>query len=241
MNINQKEINFNFHFCNKMNNQYAIIVAGGSGSRMGTTTKKQFILLDGKPIIIHALEKFLSYNEALQIVVVLPESHIDNWKRIAAKYPFAKQFKITEGRATRFQSVKNGLELLPKEGFVAIHDAVRPMLSVALIERCFNDAMQFGSGVAAISCVDTVRQKKESGFEILDGDKLWMMQTPQCFDLKKLKVAFQLADEKKTFTDDAEVFSHCNFPLHITEGEKNNIKITYPQDLQFAEWLLSKK
>jgi 2-C-methyl-D-erythritol 4-phosphate cytidylyltransferase len=222
-----------------MKKQFAIIVAGGSGSRMGSEIPKQFLLLDGKPIIVHTIEKFLVANSAIEIVVILPESAIQQWFQIVDAFSFLQKIKTATGGATRFDSVKNGLALLPNDGIVAVHDAVRPLVSVSLIQKCFIDANEFGSSISAIACVDTVRQKNDRNYEILDRNKLWLMQTPQCFDLKKLKTAYHQA-ANNLFTDDAEVFAAAGFSLHLTTGEKNNIKITVPDDLQFAEWLMMK-
>ncbi len=222
----------------KMKKQFAVIVAGGSGTRMGTATPKQFLLLNGKPIIVHTIEQFLAANAAVEIIVVLPESVMQQWFQIVSHFPFLQKIKTTIGGATRFDSVKNGLALLPNEGLVAVHDAVRPMVSVTLIQNCFHAANENGSGIAAIACVDTVRQT-ENGFEILDRNKLWLMQTPQCFDLEKLQSAYQNATSNH-FTDDAEVFAASGFQLHLVEGEKNNFKITTKDDLQLADFFTRK-
>ena len=222
-----------------MKNQFAIIVAGGNGSRMGTEIPKQFLLLNDKPILVHAIEKFLKTNNEMEIVVVLPESAMQQWFQIVSNFSFLQKIKTAIGGKTRFDSVKNGLALLSENGIVAVHDAARPLVSTKLIQQCYADAMQNGSAIAAIACVDTVRQKTENGFEILDRNKLWMMQTPQCFDLQKLKIAYQNATTNN-FTDDAEVFAASGFPIHLAEGEKNNFKITLPEDLIFAEWLIKK-
>ncbi len=223
-----------------MKKQFAIIVAGGSGTRMGSSIPKQFLMLNGKPILVHTIQQFLAANADMTIVVVLPEIAMQQWFQIVSDFPFLQKTKTAVGGGTRFDSVKNGLALLPNEGLIAVHDAVRPMASVTLIQNCFHAADEFGNGIAAIACVDTVRQKIKNGFEMLDRNNLWLMQTPQCFDLEKLQSAYQNTTSNH-FTDDAEVFAASGFQLHLVEGEKNNLKITLPQDLHFAEYLIHLK
>jgi 2-C-methyl-D-erythritol 4-phosphate cytidylyltransferase len=226
-------------FAISMQNKFVIIVAGGSGNRMKSIIPKQFLLLNGKEIIIHTIEKFLQIVDAENIVVVISQNQKEKWNELFGKFSFLQKMKIAFGGETRFESVKNGLEKINEDGVVAIHDAVRPFASVELIHRCFDDATLYGSGIAAIKFVDTVRQKINDEIKLIDRNHLWQMQTPQCFDVKKIKSAYQNAHQNN-FTDDAEVFAQKGFQLHFTEGEKNNFKITTPEDIEFAEWIQKK-
>jgi 2-C-methyl-D-erythritol 4-phosphate cytidylyltransferase len=220
----------------KENNKYAVIVAGGSGSRMKSDIPKQFLELNGKPIIIHTIEKFLKVS--CKIIVVLPANQFDKWDELKSKYLFLNDLIIAEGGSTRFESVKNGLDKITEDGTVAIHDAVRPMISVNKINEIFDFATQHGNASAALPCVDTIRFEKENHqFEIIDRNKVWLMQTPQCFKINKLKEAYKNA-EHINYTDDVAVFEASGNKIYLIEGEKSNIKITIPEDLKLAEFYL---
>lgn len=220
----------------KENNKYAVIVAGGSGSRMKSEIPKQFLELNGKPIIIHTIEKFLQSN--CKVIIVLPKNQLDVWNDIKNKYSFLDDLIITEGGNTRFESVKNGLDKITEDGIVAIHDAVRPMISVEKINELFEFTIKNGNASAALPCVDTIRFEKENHqFEMIDRNKVWLMQTPQCFKINKLKEAYKNA-EHINYTDDVAVFEASGNKIYLIEGEKSNIKITIPEDLKLAEFYL---
>jgi 2-C-methyl-D-erythritol 4-phosphate cytidylyltransferase len=219
-------------------NKYAIIVAGGSGSRMKTEIPKQFLELLGKPIIVHTIEKFLQAN--CSVIVVLPIQEFKRWDEIKLRFPLLNNVIITSGGSTRFESVKNGLNQINKEGIVLIHDAVRPMISINKINELIDFTIKNGNVSAAMPCVDTIRFEKENkSFEIIDRNKIWMMQTPQCFKTNDLKDAYQKA-KHTNYTDDAAVYEDAGYKLNLLEGEKTNIKITVIDDLKLAEYYLTK-
>ena len=221
---------------------YAILVAGGSGSRMGGTVPKQFLELAGKPILLHTVEKFLAYSPEIRLVLVLPEADFGRWERLAPQLSHAPNHPITvvAGGATRFQSVRNGLNPIEGDGLVAVHDAVRPLVSVEVIRRTFESAAQFGNGVAAVAAKDSVRQLGPGGQNTaLDRATLRLIQTPQTFRIGLLKKAFG-QPESLLFTDDASVVEAAGFEVHLVEGSYENLKITTPEDLVVAEALLQR-
>lgn len=217
--------------------RYAIVVAGGKGLRMGSDLPKQFIPIQGKPILLHTLELF---RDCDQTVLVLPQSHIDYWAELCSQYIDVPPHHIVLGGETRFHSVRNALEYLPdQEGLVAVHDGVRPLASTALIERCFSMAELTGNAVPAIPVVDSLRRCDAEGSISVDRSQYRCIQTPQVFDIKQLKNAYQ--DEYKDYyTDDASVYeAHCTPRISLIDGEERNIKITRAQDLVLAEYYLS--
>jgi len=226
---------------------YALIVAGGSGSRMGSAIPKQFLDLGGKPVLVHTLEKFFTYLPAIQVILVLPETDFDQWTGIKNSYRAAHHSVIQSlshsviavpGGATRFQSVRNGLSVLSGEGLVAIHDAVRPLVSVEVIQRSFETAARFGSGVVTVPAKDSIRHVSENGSSVaLDRATLRLVQTPQTFRLSLIKKAFEQT-ESPLFTDDASVAEAAGFQIHLVEGSYENLKITTPDDLVVAEALM---
>ncbi|MCY7350008.1 MAG: 2-C-methyl-D-erythritol 4-phosphate cytidylyltransferase [Cytophagaceae bacterium] len=223
---------------------FAIIVAGGSGNRMGSAVPKQFLQLAGKPILVHTIEKFLAYSADVQIILVLPQADFPRWTTLKSDYSFIHSFTHsiieTEGGATRFQSVRNGLACVEGNGLVAIHDAVRPLVSVEIIGRSFAAAAQHGSGIVAVSAKDSIRQVLGRDKTIaLDRSTLRLVQTPQTFRVDLIKKAFE-QPESPLFTDDASVAEAAGFPIHLVEGAYENIKITTSGDLVVAEALLGR-
>jgi 2-C-methyl-D-erythritol 4-phosphate cytidylyltransferase len=211
--------------------RHVLIVAGGKGLRMGTELPKQFLLLDGKPVIIRTLEKFLAGDASIHLVVVVPTSHVDYWSGLKQEFMPDQPIDMVIGGETRFESVRNGLNHLPNEGLVAIHDAVRPYISPQVIAASFQDAAEFGSGVVCVPLKDSIRRLTRDGSQAEDRTKFRLMQTPQTFDLAKLKQAFAQAKGIE-FSDDATVFEAAGFPVHLTEGHYDNFKITTPEDLR---------
>lgn len=220
--------------------EFAILVAGGSGSRMGSTVPKQFLELAGKPILLHTVEKFLAYSPDIRLVLVLPESDVERWQILSTQLsqPTRHPIALVRGGATRFQSVRNGLNAVEGDGLVAVHDAVRPLVPVEVIRRTFAAAAEFGNGVAAVAAKDSVRQIGPDGQNIaLDRATLRLIQTPQTFRISLLKKAFD-QPESARFTDDASVVEAAGFAVHLVEGSYENLKITTPEDLVVAEALL---
>ncbi len=220
-------------------NKYAIIVAGGSGKRMGSAVPKQFLLLHHKPVLFYTLRTFLESYSDLKIILVLPEEYTDLGREIIDAYFDYSRIQITSGGETRFHSVKSGLQLVKGEAIVFVHDAVRCLLSTGLIHQCYNHALQMGSAVPVTIAKDSVRMLNEelNDNEVVDRNKIVLVQTPQTFHSRILQPAFQI-DFKERFTDEATVVEAYGLKISLIEGEENNIKITRPVDLLIAEKLL---
>lgn len=218
--------------------KYAVIVAGGSGKRMGTEIPKQFLLLKGKPILYYTIKTFLKAVPGIKIILVLPEEHLELGKEIVDGYFDAQHIQITRGGETRFHSVANGLKLIQEESIIFVHDGVRCLVSNALIERCYTTALETGSAVPVINCRDSVRKITEEGNEPVDRNQLKLVQTPQTFHSKILLPAFAI-DYKERFTDEANVVEAFGLKVTLVQGEDTNIKITNPVDLIIAENILS--
>ncbi|MDR1729396.1 MAG: 2-C-methyl-D-erythritol 4-phosphate cytidylyltransferase [Prevotellaceae bacterium] len=216
--------------------KYAIIVAGGKGLRMNAGLPKQFIPVNGKPLLMLTLEAFSRYDNNIELILVLPVSQQEYWQSLCRQYEFTQAHAIANGGETRFHSVQNGLMLVPDaaESLVAIHDGVRPFVSRQTISEAFNCAGEYGSAVPAIDPVDSVRSLTGNGSEALDRTKLKMVQTPQVFKTGMLKEAY-LQPFSPSFTDDASVVEKYGHPIRLTEGNRENIKITTPFDLLVAE------
>ena len=222
--------------------KYAIIVAGGTGTRMGNTTPKQFLLIDDKPVLYYTLKVFFEAYSDIQIILVLPEEFTELGKEIIDAYFDYSQIRITSGGETRFHSVKNGLALAEKESIIFVHDAVRCTVSVDLIRRCYENALKTGSAVPALRSKDSVRllNEEENDNEVLDRSKVVFIQTPQTFHSRILIPAFEI-DYKERFTDEATVVEAFGLKISLVEGEENNLKITRPIDLFTAEKLLQER
>lgn len=214
-----------------------IIVAGGKGLRAGGETPKQFQLIAGQPVLMHTIEAFYHYNHEIAIVVVLPEGFVDHWKELCREYSFSIPHNITVGGETRFHSVHNGLNLIPREGLVAIHDAARPIITKELIERCFAACSTERCGVIpVVRETASVRVLTEGGGSwMLDREKLRLVQTPQIFPSDALMDAYNATQYDTSFTDDASVAEKHGLPIRLVEGEEFNIKITTPFDFLIAE------
>ena len=221
-----------------MNTQYVVIVAGGSGSRMKSTLAKQFIELAGKPILMRTIEVFYRFNPAIIIVVVLPHDQISFWKELCQKHGFTIDHEIIEGGETRFHSVKNGLSAVSEDGLVAIHDGVRPLVSLETIARCFEKASACGNAVPCIPVYESVRSVHGDNTSIVDRKNLRLIQTPQIFSSSLIKEAYKQA-AGADFTDDASVLERMGHVVHLVEGNRENIKITDPLDLAYAEHFLT--
>lgn len=216
--------------------KYAIIVAGGSGSRMGTDIPKQFLEIQGKPILIHTLLKFQEIVD--KVIIVLPKDQFHHWNELQKRFNLNMRIDLAEGGETRFDSVKNGLGLIYQlDGLVAVHDAVRPFVSEITIEKAFISAEKNGSGVVAVPVKDSIRRKDADQNIALDRNYYYLMQTPQTFRLPLLKKAYQNA-KGKNFTDDASVFEADGNEVKLIDGSYDNIKITTPEDLFLAEAIL---
>jgi len=214
--------------------KYAIIVAGGTGSRMGSDLPKQFMLLKDKPILYYSLKTFLEAYDDLEIILILPAAFTNIGEEIIDAYFDKERIKIASGGETRFQSVKNGLKLIEQESIIFVHDAVRCLASVDLVHRCYEIAMETGTAVPVIPSKDSVRILNEDGHGVIDRNKVMLVQTPQVFHSKILLPAFDI-DYKDKFTDEATVVEAYGLRVSLAEGEETNIKITRPIDLLIAE------
>lgn len=224
---------------NKMR-YYAIVVAGGTGNRMQNTVAKQFLLIENRPVLMHTLEAFHKCVLNPDIILVMNIHQQAYWKELCDTYNFNIPHLLIDGGKERFDSVKNGLDRIKDDGIVAVHDAVRPLVSASLILHTFQMAAQNGNAIAAIQPVDSVRRKTISNAtEAINRDELFLIQTPQTFQISQLRKAY-LQVFRNDFTDDASVVEKAGFTINLVEGERSNIKITYPQDLELASFLLSK-
>lgn len=218
-------------------NYYALIVAGGSGSRMGAEIPKQFLLLAGKPILMHSIERFRKFYEAVRIIVVLPEEYIKYWEDLVKEFSFSVQHDIVTGGSTRYQSVKNGLRNIEDDSLVAIHDGARPLVSTDTIKRCYDGAEKYGNAVPVMNASDSVRMITEQGSLPLNRLFIRFIQTPQVFRTDIIRKAY-LQDFQPDFTDDAILLEKTGETIHLVEGNRENIKITNPEDLMVAGALL---
>ncbi|TKC10000.1 2-C-methyl-D-erythritol 4-phosphate cytidylyltransferase [Pedobacter polaris] len=217
---------------------YAIIVGGGSGKRMQNVIAKQFLLLKNKPVLMHTISAFISCSFKPEIILVLhPDLH-QYWKDLCLKYDFDIPYLLVNAGEQRFYSVRNGLMTIKGEGIVAVHDAVRPLVSTSLICRAYEVAEEKGNAITYIKPSDSVRKiKSETESKIVNRDDLVLIQTPQAFEISQLRKGYQ-QHYKTKFTDDASVVEKAGFKINLIEGERHNLKITYPEDLELASFLL---
>ncbi len=221
-------------------NKYAIIVAGGTGTRMGAALPKQFLLLKDKPVLYYTLKTFLESYDDLQIILVLSVEYTSMGQKIIDTYFDKDRIKVTAGGDTRFQSVKNGLALVRQEAIIFVHDGVRCLLSKELIHRCYARAVETGTAIPVIVSKDSIRLLREEGNETYDRNKVMLVQTPQTFQSNILLPAFQVEYEDK-FTDEATVVEAYGMKVSLVEGEENNIKITRLVDLLIAERIVESR
>jgi 2-C-methyl-D-erythritol 4-phosphate cytidylyltransferase len=217
--------------------KYAVIVAGGSGSRMGTQVPKQFLLLGGKPVLWHTLSVFLDAYEDMEIILVLPEEHMETGRTILYSTRAPHRIRMVAGGATRFHSVGNGLKLIKEESIIFVHDGVRCLLTSDLVHRCYEQALQYGSAIPVIDSRDSVRLITSSGNEAIERSRVKLVQTPQTF-LSPVLLGAYVLEYRESFTDEASVVEASGGQVRLVEGEVNNIKITMPADLVIAEHLL---
>lgn len=217
---------------------YAIIVAGGSGTRMHSAVPKQFLLLNGVPVLMHTINAFQFSRTQPQIIVVLhPDSH-QYWNDLCGEHNFTIPHELVSGGQTRFHSVKNGIGLIEDDdAIIAIHDAVRPLVTKEIIDEAYDCAEQYGNAIVAIKSRDSVRQIKDNRSQSLNRDEIYLIQTPQTFQAAQLKKAY-LQPYQESFTDDASVVEQTGVNINLVGGSYQNIKITFPEDIAIAEFLL---
>jgi len=221
--------------------KYAIIVAGGSGLRMGADIPKQFLALAGLPVLMHTLNIFHSTSPDIQLILVLPQDQQSYWKSLCTEYSFDVSHTIINGGATRFQSVKNGLDSIStSDGIVAIHDGVRPFVNQETILKSFAVASEKGNATVAVPLKDSIRWVEGDKSKAVERSSFRIIQTPQTFQLALIKKAFE-TPELASFTDDASVLEHAGHSIHLIEGTYENIKITTPEDMVWGEAFLGRR
>lgn len=217
--------------------KYAVIVAGGSGSRMLTPVPKQFLLLNNKPVLYYTIDVFLKTYSDLHVILVLPEDHVSKGQEVIDAYFDNSRITICQGGRTRFHSVQNGLSLIHDESIIFVHDGVRCLLTKDLVERCFMEAERSGSAIPVTSAKDSIRLLTGEDHVALNRNKVKLVQTPQTFHSRILLPAFKI-DYKEKFTDEATVVEAFGIKVSLIQGEESNIKITTPDDLFFAEQII---
>jgi 2-C-methyl-D-erythritol 4-phosphate cytidylyltransferase len=218
----------------------AIIVAGGTGQRMGSVVPKQFLEIEHKAILLHTIDQFITAFSDIELVIVLPEVYIGEGKKIIEKNNFKNTFYFVAGGETRFQSVKNGLTKVSQSAIVFVHDAVRCLLTPALVQRCYQQAVEKGSAIPAVSATDTIRLMEGDKHHLINREDVMLIQTPQTFQSEILLKAFE-QNYQASFTDEANVVEASGVPVFLVEGEFENIKITRPLDMAIANYILTKR
>jgi len=219
---------------------YALIVAGGSGSRMLSAVPKQFLLLGGVPVLMHTIRAFYQSQFKPKLILVLPADFHTYWQQLCLEHSFTIPHQLVSGGETRFHSVKNGLDVIEDNttAVVAIHDAVRPLTDTKIIDHSYTCAAEHGNAVVAVKSRDSVRQLKNNRSLSLIRDEIYLVQTPQTFQLAQLREAYKQPYNPK-FTDDASVVEETGVAINLIEGNYRNIKITFPEDIAIAELLMS--
>lgn len=222
--------------------RYAIILAGGRGIRMGGYLPKQFLLLDGRPVLMRTMDAFHEYDPDISIILVLPEDQMDFWGDLCRLHKFSVPYKLTKGGQTRFDSVLNGLAETGGQGLIAVHDGVRPLITPNLIDRCYEAASIFGAVVPVTGVVESIRKVDGDSSVAVSREDFWLVQTPQVFNAEILHESYNKASHKN-FTDDASVVEFAGNSIRLVEGIYENIKITTPSDLIIAGalWMAREK
>ncbi len=220
--------------------KYAVIVAGGAGKRMRNIVPKQFLLLKNKPMLWYSADTFFRAYNDIEIILVLPQQHIEIGNSIAADFKQSSYIKIVAGGDTRFHSVQSGLNEVKEKSVVFVHDAVRCLVSVPLIQRCYKQALEKGSAVPAVAATDSIRILNGSHHTVADRKQVRIIQTPQTFLSEIILPAFNEA-YNDAFTDEATVVEAYGIKVFLTEGEYENIKITRPVDMMIAERILEER
>jgi 2-C-methyl-D-erythritol 4-phosphate cytidylyltransferase len=220
--------------------EYALIVAGGKGTRIKSDVPKQFLELNGLPVLMHTIAAFYRYSENIQVIVVIPEDDFSVWENLCVKHSFQKAVVLQKGGDTRFQSVKNGLAQISGEGLVAIHDGVRPLVNEDIIAASFRLAAVHKSAVASVRLKESIRITDQDTTRSADRSRFRLIQTPQTFQVELIKKAYE-SKEDPSLTDDASIAERAGHLISLFEGSYENIKITTPEDLIIAEALLRNK
>jgi 2-C-methyl-D-erythritol 4-phosphate cytidylyltransferase len=227
------------HICTmSVQPEYALIVAGGKGTRMKASLPKQFLEIKGRPVLMHTIDAFYRYSGTMRVILVLPEEDRPTWEALCQQHAFTRPLQIVAGGASRFQSVQNGLRHIQGAGLVAIHDGVRPLISEDIIAASFRLAAVHGSAVAAVRLKDSIRVTDQHHTRAVDRALYRLIQTPQTFRIDLIQQAYALPEDA-TLTDDASVAERAGHTISLFEGSYDNLKITTPEDLIVAEALLN--
>ncbi len=218
---------------------FVIITAGGIGRRMGSEIPKQFLKLNGKPVLMYTIEKFYTFNKDIKIILSLPGSYIHLWKILCEEHNFTLNYRIVEGGKTRFHSIQNALKEVFGNGIVAIHDGVRPLVNIKTIQRTFDKAEKYGNGIASNDIFFSLRKISKTGSVAVNREFFKEIQTPQTFNISIIKKAYH-QEYDDAFTDDASVVEKLGEKIYLTRGNRENIKITCPEDMKVAEMFLLK-
>lgn len=221
--------------------KYAIIVAGGKGERMGAELPKQFLEINGKPILMHTIDKFKKAYQDIEIILALPENQIDFWEELCVlhHFPFSPK-RVVKGGKTRFHSVQNALKRVNQKGIVGVHDGVRPMVNIETITNCYKTAENLGNAIPVVDIVDSLRfvSKQEGTNKAVTRSCYKSVQTPQCFSSELILKAYK-QEFDASFTDDASVIEKLGETINLVEGNEENIKVTTQKDLVILKHLLS--
>lgn len=214
-----------------------IVVAGGSGTRMGADIPKQFIELNGRPILMHTLENLEAMDSAMQLVLMLPENQIPFWNKLVEKHSFSVAHKVAAGGKTRFESVRNGLKMVSNADVIGVHDGVRPFVSERVVRSCFEMAQSNGAAIPVVPIIQSLRRIDVEPSKAVDRNTYRAVQTPQCFQAEILRKAYELAQGTE-YSDDATVVESMGKNIYLVEGNEENIKITSPIDLKLARLIV---
>ncbi len=217
--------------------KFALIVAGGSGNRMNNSVPKQFLEINGKPVLMYTFEAFVRFDPTVNFILVLPKNQCSFWEELCKKHQFEFNYRLAFGGENRFQSVKNGLDTIDENGVVFIHDGVRPLVSELTLHNCLSTAITKGNALPVIPPSESIRYSFGNENKAVDRSRYFLVQTPQTFQVSEIKRAYKLAPHQN-FTDDATVLENSGKTIHLVEGNRENIKITWPQDLVVAESFL---
>ena len=201
---------------------------------MGSTIPKQFLELNSKPILMHTIEKMHQSLDHSEIILGLPKSKFDTWKKLCEEHQFKVNHQVVEGGNTRFESVSNALKKVNEQSVIAIHDGVRPLVKNSVVNECMQTAQEKGTAIPVIAIEESLRKKTNSGSVVVNRDEYLIVQTPQCFSSEILLKAYQ-QDYSPAFTDDASVVEAMGIEIQLIQGNKENIKITTPDDLKKSQ------
>ena len=220
--------------------RYIIIVAGGRGTRMGGDTPKQFLPLAGRIVLMHTLDRMAAAEPQATLILALPHDQQEEWKRLCCQYNFTLAHHVVDGGETRFHTVSNALRLVPDNALVAIHDGVRPLVSIKVVREAFTTAGEQGSAIPVMPVVESLRQVYGNTSHAVERSVYRAVQTPQVFDSTHLKAAYA-QPYRNEYTDDASVFEAAGHHITLIDGNSENIKITIRQDIVLAEYLLNQQ